>query len=200
MYALTTTLRLASHFSMEAATNSTACKQFKLPDLTLSCPFKYALNQNPKDIATASAAWISAYATEVFGERKRNAFPSSHLHNIAFHAYPYADAERLRTCCDFMNLLFFLDEVSDEMGGAEAFAIGNTFVRAMAGDDDALGDGSAVWRATRVRIIFPRVTYTKSDSPIASENASSMIRPLRVNVASWNAPRRTPTLSHAKPV
>jgi hypothetical protein len=29
--------------------------------------------------------------------------------------YPYADFDRLRVCCDFMNYLFHLDDLSDDM-------------------------------------------------------------------------------------
>ena len=29
--------------------------------------------------------------------------------------YPYAGFDRLRVCCDFMNYLFHLDDLSDDM-------------------------------------------------------------------------------------
>ena len=38
--------------------------------------------------------------------------------------YPYAELDRLRVCCDFMNYLFHLDDLSDEMThlGTRSFA------------------------------------------------------------------------------
>lgn len=116
-------------------------KYFILPDLILACPFRYTFNPHSKDIASASSAWINVYAEEMFGDRKSAEFPASHLHNITYYTYPYADPERLRTCSDFIHLLFFLDEASDEMNGADAQAIGDVFMSAMADEYDSLSDG-----------------------------------------------------------
>lgn len=37
--------------------------------------------------------------------------------------YPYAECDQLRVCCDFMNYLFHLDDLSDDMDNR-----GTTFV------------------------------------------------------------------------
>lgn len=124
-------------------------KHFVLPDFILACPFTYMFNPSDKSIAADSLAWIYPYVQETFGDTKRNAFPSTHFQEISYHTFPYAEAERLRTCCDFLNLLFYLDEVSDEMVGTDAYAFGAKFVRAMTDGDDERGDGSAMWRAAK---------------------------------------------------
>jgi len=39
--------------------------------------------------------------------------------------YPLAPLRKLRVCCDFMNWLFHLDDISDDMDDKNANAIGN---------------------------------------------------------------------------
>ena len=39
--------------------------------------------------------------------------------------YPAADLERLRVCCDFMNYLFHIDDLSDDMDKVGTAGIGN---------------------------------------------------------------------------
>ena len=74
----------------------------------------------------------------------------------AAHTYPYADYDEYRTACDFLNLLFVADEMSDDQDGEGASETGNTFIRAMRGE---LKDGSAIIRLTHEYV----VSVTRSD-------------------------------------
>lgn len=60
------------------------------------------------------------------------------------HIYSY---EQFRTCCDFVNLLFVVDEVSDEQSGKDARATGEIFLNAM--HDPEFDDESTLCSITK---------------------------------------------------
>ena len=66
---------------------------------------------------------------------------------LVSHTYPYAPFEQFRTCCDFVNLLFVVDEVSDEQDGYNARVTGEIFLNSMRYPD--WDDGSALAKMTR---------------------------------------------------
>ncbi|KAH9934236.1 terpenoid synthase [Fomitopsis serialis] len=95
--------------------------------------------------SAASSAWIHSH--RLFSDRKRAAFVQGCYELLASYTYPYAGPEQLRTCCDFVNLLFVLDDISDEEDGAGARRIGDTFLSALR--YPAWDDGSALAKMTR---------------------------------------------------
>ncbi|KAL0574886.1 Sesquiterpene synthase 10 [Marasmius crinis-equi] len=104
-------------------------QQFLLPDLLAICTLKGSINPHYRDAGSASSAWIDSY--DVFTDRKRADFVQSCAELLVAYTYPYAEYEQFRTCCDFVNLLFVLDEISDEQDGKDAAATANIFLQAM---------------------------------------------------------------------
>ncbi|KAF9266511.1 terpenoid synthase [Marasmius fiardii PR-910] len=104
-------------------------RQFVLPDLLAICPLKSAINPHHHEAAGQSSAWINSY--DMFTDRKRAYFIQGCNELLVAHTYPYAPYEEFRTCCDFVNLLFVVDEISDEQNGKDAAATGNVFLEAM---------------------------------------------------------------------
>ena len=65
---------------------------------------------------------------------------------LAGHTYTNASFDTLRTCCDFMNLIFVIDDVCDAHDIAGVRATRNAFVDALNGTYD---ENSMVSRCTR---------------------------------------------------
>ncbi|KAH0585068.1 Pentalenene synthase [Termitomyces sp. J132] len=103
--------------------------QFLLPDLLAACPLDGGVNPHYEKGAAESRAWINSY--NVFTDRKRAFFVLGSNERLVSRAYKYADFEQFRTCCDFVNLLFVFDEISDEQTGKDALSTGNIFLNAM---------------------------------------------------------------------
>jgi len=66
---------------------------------------------------------------------------------LVSHTYPYAEYEQFRTACDFVNLLFVVDEVSDDQNGKDARQTGMVYLNVMR--DPAWDDGSKLAQMTR---------------------------------------------------
>ena len=65
---------------------------------------------------------------------------------LVSHCYPYAGYEEFRTVCDLMNILFVLDDLCDDLGGADARTTGYKFVNGMR---DNTFDDTVLSRITR---------------------------------------------------
>ncbi|KAE9408444.1 terpenoid synthase [Gymnopus androsaceus JB14] len=120
-------------------------RQFRLPDLIATCPLKGDINPHYKEAGAESAAWINSY--NVFTDRKKAYFMQGCNELLVAHTYPYAGYEQFRTCCDFVNLLFVVDEVSDEQSGDDARATGEIYLNAM--HDPEFDDGSTLCKITK---------------------------------------------------
>ncbi|OBZ72733.1 Linoleate 10R-lipoxygenase COP4 [Grifola frondosa] len=118
---------------------------FRLPDLLPLCPLKGSTNPHYEAAAAASSAWINSY--NLFSDRKRAFFLQGSNELLVSHTYPYAGYEQFRTCCDFVNLLFVVDEVSDDQNGKDARQTGNVFLNAMR--DAEWDDGSPLAKMTK---------------------------------------------------
>ncbi|KAI0649321.1 terpenoid synthase [Trametes meyenii] len=124
---------------------SSSPSSFVLPDLHAVTPFKGSFNPHYAEAAAESSAWANSYS--VFSDAKRAFFLQAGSELLCAHAYPYADYERFRTTCDFVNLLFAVDEISDDQDGKGAHATGLTFYRAMS--DPSFDDGSVLCTMTK---------------------------------------------------
>ncbi|KAI0284274.1 terpenoid synthase [Russula aff. rugulosa BPL654] len=126
---------------------------FVLPDLfSLSSAFQYASNPFWKRGAIESRRWVDSYA--VFADRRRAFFLQGQSELLCSHSYPYAGYDEFRTCCDLVNLLFVIDELSDEQCHSDARQTGDIFLQAMR--DPTWSDGSKLARMTadvRARLI-----------------------------------------------
>ncbi|KAI0261488.1 terpenoid synthase [Gloeopeniophorella convolvens] len=107
-----------------------SAKSFYLPNLlALSTPFKGSTNPHYTKAAAESRAWINSY--NIFADRKRAFFIQGCNELLVAHTYPHAEYEEFRTICDFVNLLFVVDEVSDDQNGADARRTGEVYLNAM---------------------------------------------------------------------
>ena len=119
--------------------------QFRLPDLHAVCPFEDATNPHYLRASAESSAWVDSY--NIFTDRKRAYFLQGLSELLVSHAYPFADYEQFRACCDFVNLLFVVDEISDDQNGKDAHATGQVYLNAMLDAD--WDDGSVLAKLTK---------------------------------------------------
>ncbi|EGN99094.1 hypothetical protein SERLA73DRAFT_108414 [Serpula lacrymans var. lacrymans S7.3] len=138
---------------------SSATTHFTLPDLHAMCPLEFGKgNPHYKEASAASRAWANQYG--VFTDKKRAAFVQGCNELLCCRAYPYAGYEEFRTCCDFVNLLFVVDELSDAMDGKDARATCQLFLRAMVDpeyqSDSILVKMTKEFRARMVSVTKPR--------------------------------------------
>ncbi|TFY78722.1 hypothetical protein EWM64_g5292 [Hericium alpestre] len=126
--------------------------RFFLPDLlAISAAFKDALNPHWKRAAAESKQWVNSY--NVFSDRRRAFFYKGQSELLAAHAYPYAEYEEFRTVCDFINLLFVIDEMSDLQGCDDARKTGEIYLHVMRNPEWDHGSKlAAMTRAFRERL------------------------------------------------
>ncbi|KAI0316728.1 terpenoid synthase [Amylostereum chailletii] len=121
-------------------------RTFTIPDLLpLSTAFKSSTNPHYEKAAAESSAWINAY--NVFSDRKRAFFVQGCNELLVSHTYPHAGYDESRTVCDFVNLLFVIDEVSDDQNGSDARKTGEVYLNVMR--DPEWDDGSSLAKMTR---------------------------------------------------
>jgi len=113
---------------------------YVLPDLfSISTPYFHdATNPFWKCAAAESRRWVNSYA--VFADRRRAFFFQGQSELLSSHSYPYAGYEEFRTCCDLVNLLFVIDELSDQQCYGDARQTGDIFLQVMR--DPSWSDGS----------------------------------------------------------
>lgn len=115
-----------------------------LPDLLSLCKFSWKSNPHFVQAKEQSTDWILSY--NIFDEAGRRRFTRTNGALLGAHTYTYANLEELRTCSDFLNLLFTLDEISDDQDMAGVRTTRNAFVNALNGIYD---DSSVVSRFTK---------------------------------------------------
>ncbi|TCD63578.1 terpene cyclase [Steccherinum ochraceum] len=118
---------------------------FTLPNLHALCPFTSSTNPHYLQASTESSAWISSF--KVFSAEKLAFFKKSGAELLCSHVYHYTGYEQLRTCCDFVNLLFTIDEISDDQNAADATHTGHVFIEALRDPD--FDDGSVLCQMTK---------------------------------------------------
>ena len=103
---------------------------FVLPDLfSPSTAFHDATNPFWKRASAESRHWVNSYA--VFTGHRRTSFFQVQNELLSSHCYPYAGYEEFRTCCDLINLLYVIDELTDEQCYGDARHTGDIFLQAM---------------------------------------------------------------------
>ncbi|KIJ66678.1 hypothetical protein HYDPIDRAFT_85207 [Hydnomerulius pinastri MD-312] len=124
---------------------STSNTHFLLPDLFAPCPQRLGdASPHYKEAGAESKAWIMGY--DVFSPDKEVTFVNCCNELLCSRVYPYAAYEEFRTCCDFVNLLFVIDDLSDDMDGEDARDACDTFYQCML--DPEFKDSSALAKMT----------------------------------------------------
>ena len=84
-----------------------------IPDLVSHCDFPLRNNRHRKQATVECKQWL--FRGGNLSERKRTAFHGLKAGLLTAMCYPNAAYPQLRVCCDFMNWLFHLDNISDDM-------------------------------------------------------------------------------------
>lgn len=134
--------------------SASSARTYRLPDLHGICHLKATFNPHYVAARAASAEWVLSY--NVFTGKKLEFFKQGGSELLCAWVYPYAGLEQLRTACDFVNLLFTIDEISDEQSSKGAMATGEIFLRTM--KDDAYDDGSKLCRMTKECVQTPNLS------------------------------------------
>ena len=121
---------------------------YLLPNLHALCSWKAVLNPHYDEVAQASSDWVLAYVDRIPAiQDKVDALKRSSSELLAAYGYPRASAAKLRICCDFLNILFIVDEVTDSQSGQDAAFSAAVLLNAMR--LDGLLDDSALAHVTR---------------------------------------------------
>ena len=84
-----------------------------IPDLVSHCTFTLRCSSHEEQASKECKEWL--FEGSNLSERKRNAFHGLKAGLLTSQCYPDAEYHHLRVCCDFMNWLFHLDNISDDM-------------------------------------------------------------------------------------
>ncbi|KAJ3553945.1 hypothetical protein NM688_g3358 [Phlebia brevispora] len=124
---------------------ATESKSYVLPDLHAICKWKSAFNPHHDEAAAQSSAWVLSF--NMFHGKKLQFFIEGGSELLCSYVYHYTGLDQLRTACDFVNLLFTIDEISDEQNGEDAHKTGDIVLNAL--KDPNYDDGSALCRMTK---------------------------------------------------
>ena len=120
-------------------------RMFVLPDLVSDCPYELRVNEELPRAIWESKAWMingSNIGRSEKGLKFLHGLKGGGLSavllstfdrcpylvispELACAGYTLAPLHKLRVCCDFMNWVFHLDDLSDDMDDKSADAIGN---------------------------------------------------------------------------
>ncbi|KAH8103083.1 isoprenoid synthase domain-containing protein, partial [Cristinia sonorae] len=84
-----------------------------IPDLVSHCDFPLRNNRHRKQASSECKQWL--FRGGNLSQRKKDAFHGLKAGLLTAMCYPNAAYPQLRVCCDFMNWLFHLDNLSDDM-------------------------------------------------------------------------------------
>lgn len=108
-----------SHSSAHTSTVSTTTtvtaaaaspESYRFPDLFALCPWRNPINPHHDAVLAASKQLTLGYIVD---ERRREHFKKGYTERLASWSCPHTSAEKLRVCCDLINLIYVFDECSD---------------------------------------------------------------------------------------
>ena len=103
---------------------------FHLPALVSYCPFTAEFHPNGNAIAAASEKWVEN-ACRVFTPDMRRHMDGLMSGQLAAYCYNRCSDERFRLICDFMIVLFLLDDLSDDLLTKETEVLTDVVMNAM---------------------------------------------------------------------
>ena len=120
---------------------------FILPDLVGHCNFPLAFHPHGYPVAAESVLWLDAGCPELSPKARKALFGLQAGELTAF-CYPYCSPDRLRVVSDFMNYLFHLDNICDEMDDRKTVSTAGEVIGALR-DPHGFHASSAVGRLTQ---------------------------------------------------
>ncbi|KAH7912167.1 isoprenoid synthase domain-containing protein [Hygrophoropsis aurantiaca] len=101
-----------------------------IPDLVSHCTFDLHLNRNHRLVSVESKRWLFRGDNNL-SEKSRKAFHGLKAGKLTAMCYPQAGYPQLRVCSDFMNYLFHLDNLSDDMDRRGTRAVSNVVMNSL---------------------------------------------------------------------
>ncbi|THH10892.1 hypothetical protein EW145_g1023 [Phellinidium pouzarii] len=132
-------------------TKMSAPLEVKLPDLFSVCYFAVSLHPQYQQVALESNAWVGAY--QILGPDTCAFFTRINTPLLGAYVYTYATYDKLRIACDLINMLFSVDELSDDQDGVAAHSTMELYVRAL------LGGRTQRWLGRITDVIVVRFTF-----------------------------------------
>lgn len=84
------------------------------PDLISHCPAPLRLNPHHQEVHAKSTRWLLSRCPNL-SRKQRAAYYGLKGSLLTAMCYPLANYHRFRVCCDYVNYLFHLDNICDEM-------------------------------------------------------------------------------------
>ena len=149
-----------------------------LPDFHAICPWKTWRNPHEQEATAASLQWALGFKS--VDVKKAEWFRKASSGLLCAYAHPYASPERLRTACDFVNLLIGIDEINDEQHGGDVAVTASIVISALVNDD--YEDPSLLCQMTK-RYVANRAAIFRCTHrhPIALGVDSIPLKPQRVS-------------------
>ncbi|KAF8547657.1 terpenoid synthase [Imleria badia] len=82
-----------------------------VPDILARWPWPRRINPHFAVVKEESVAWMESFGA--FSPKAQHAFNRCDFSRLACLTYPMAKRDHIRPCCDFMSLVFVIDEYSD---------------------------------------------------------------------------------------
>ncbi|OJA16455.1 hypothetical protein AZE42_04671 [Rhizopogon vesiculosus] len=108
--------------------------QYTIPDLLSLFPFVFPkANAHFKECTAESKAWVRSF--NILDEKRTAISEKAQAGLLCALTYSYAAHEEFRMTCDFLNLLFVLDHLSDDMNGRDAHSACDVLYQVLADPD-----------------------------------------------------------------
>ncbi|EPQ52188.1 terpenoid synthase [Gloeophyllum trabeum ATCC 11539] len=117
-----------------------------LPDLVSHCDFPLRTNVHCARASKESEEWFLQNAN--LNKHRRADFLALKAGELTSMCYPYAPYHELRVCCDFMNYLFHLDDLMDDMKKSSTWSLRDEVIGVLR-DPDGYRPQSRVGKMTR---------------------------------------------------
>ncbi|KZT25783.1 terpenoid synthase [Neolentinus lepideus HHB14362 ss-1] len=130
-----------------------------IPDLVSHCDFPLRSNSYCARASKESEEWFLRGAN--LKKHRRAAFLALRAGSLTSMCYPHAPYHKLRVCCDFMNYLFHLDDLMDDMKNSSTWSLRDEVIGVLRAPD-TYQSLSRVGRMTKDFWIRLRTTVTSS--------------------------------------
>ncbi|KAF7332895.1 Terpene cyclase [Mycena venus] len=102
----------------------------QLPDIHKRWPFPVACNRWENIVSAETLAWIESLS--ILSDSQMKKFRATNFCNFASMAYAYfTDVHHFRVACDLVNLLFVVDDITDEVSAQEVGCIAKISLAAL---------------------------------------------------------------------
>ncbi|KZS92130.1 terpenoid synthase [Sistotremastrum niveocremeum HHB9708] len=95
---------------------------YRIPEMLKNWPWPRRINPHFKGASSASAAWLEQFKPESPAVQKTFATDNSHG-LLSSLAYPTVDPKTLRVACDFLAVLFIIDDSTDPETSSEVGSV-----------------------------------------------------------------------------